>query len=286
MGYRSIPNLYKDATILEFKNCYAMEKVEGSSANVTWSNQNVTLSSGGASAVTFASLFDINALKEKFISFGHEDAPIVIYGEVYGGKIQKMSQTYGPNMNFIGFEVKIGDIWLDVKNAEDVCKKLNIEFVPYEFGPTTVEWLNAQRDADSIVAIRRGMGQGKMREGIVIRPPFEVIKNNEERIVTKHKRAEFSEMATPREINFEELKVLSDAEAIANEWVTEHRLSHVLQGIEEPHNLTKTADVIRGMVADVFKESVGEIIDSPAARKAISKRASELYRRRVLTQGL
>ncbi len=47
MGYRKIPNLYKDADILLFKDCFASEKVHGTSAHVSWKDGKVNFFAGG-----------------------------------------------------------------------------------------------------------------------------------------------------------------------------------------------------------------------------------------------
>ncbi len=278
MGYRKIPNLYQDTKVLQFKECYACEKIHGSSANISWLNKTLTFSSGGSSHVTFKNLFNEENLISKFTALGHENIPIVVYGEAYGGKLHGMSSTYGKELAFIAFEVRIGEYFLDVPKAEKVVLELGLEFVPYEQGPAEVEWLNAQRDADSIVAIRRGMGPGKIREGVVIRPLVEVTFNNGGRIMSKHKRAEFSETKTMREVDTSRLKMLDDANEIAEEWVTEMRLTHVLQNFEEPHTIAQIRDVISATLKDVLDESAGEIIDSKESRKAICQKASALYK--------
>ena len=36
MGYRHIDNLYKDQRILLFRECFALEKIHGTSAHVSW----------------------------------------------------------------------------------------------------------------------------------------------------------------------------------------------------------------------------------------------------------
>ncbi len=38
MGYMHIDNLYKNQEILMLKECYAMEKIHGSSAHISWKN--------------------------------------------------------------------------------------------------------------------------------------------------------------------------------------------------------------------------------------------------------
>ena len=77
------------------------------------------------------------------------------------------------------------------------------------------------------------------------------------------------------------LAVLDAAEDIANEWVTPTRLQHVLDKLEQGIGLDRTKDVIAAMVEDVTREGKGEIVDSKDARKAIGKKAAELFRKHV-----
>lgn len=184
MGYLHILNLYADQTILKFKECYALEKIHGTSANINYSNGTVNLFSGGEKYEKFAALFNKEALKEKIESLGIEK--IHIHGEAYGGKQQGMSATYGQDLKFIVFDVKIGDSWLDVPDAEKIALSLGLQFVHYEKVDTELETLNAQRDKDSVQAIRNGMGEGKHTEGIVLRPITEMNLKNGSRVIAKH----------------------------------------------------------------------------------------------------
>lgn len=295
MGYRHIDNLYKDQTVLQFRECFALEKVHGTSAHIRWkvpappltkdgvlANGEIHYGSGGEKHERFVGLFDDAALRAKFAALGH--VSVTVYGEAYGGAQQGMSGTYGKALCFIVFEVQIDETWLNVENAADVAAKLGLEFVPYERGPATVEWLNEQRDADSLVAVRRGMGAGQKREGVVVRPVAEFRDNRGERVMAKHKRDDFRETRTPREVDPAQLKVLADAEAIALEWVTDMRLSHVLDkipvGADDKHGAELTGTVIKAMIADIEREAKGEIVESPAARKAISAATSKLFKAR------
>jgi hypothetical protein len=276
MGYRHIDNLYKETTILQFRACFALEKVHGTSAHVMWRDGVLSFFSGGEKHERFVGLFDVGDLHERFTALGHDK--VTVYGEAYGGSQQAMRATYGDALAFIAFEVQIGETWLSVTNAADVCQKLGIEFVPFAQGPATVEWLNGQRDADSEVAIRRGMGAGKKREGVVVRPVLEFLDHRGNRVMAKHKRDDFRETRTPREVNPDQLKVIVGAEAIAQEWVTSMRLEHVLDKIPKPHTAELTGAVIKAMIEDVEREAVGEIVASAAARKAISAATAKLYR--------
>jgi hypothetical protein len=273
-----IPNLYKCKDILMFKECYALEKIHGTSAHVGWNHGEVKYSSGGANFNNFHALFDHGLLEKVLQSMGQEK--IRVYGEAYGGKLQGMSETYGKQLKFVCFEVLIGDLWLAVPQAEEIVRTLNLEFVHYDIIPATIEALDAHILLDSVQAVRNGMGPGHKREGDVLRPLIEVRKNNNERIIAKHKREDFRETKERRTLDEEKLKVLADAQAIAEEWVTDMRLTHVLDLIPQPWNISQTEDVVRAMVQDVLKESKGEIVDSKDARKAISRKAANLFKAR------
>ena len=282
MGYLHIDNLYKDQTILLFKECYALEKIHGTSSHIGWTfeDKKVHYFSGGEKHENFLNVFDQDFIYKKF----SEEFPmsnVTIFGEAYGGKQQGMSNTYGKILKFVSFDVKINNLWLNVPSAESLCNSFNIEFVSYEKVSTDVESLNRERDKDSVQAIRNGCGEGKLREGVVLRPLVEFTTNNGNRIISKHKRDEFKETKTPREISPEQLKVTEDAKAIAEEWVTEMRLHHVLDKLPKDINIESTKLVIEAMIEDVYREAKGEIIESKEAVKFIGSRTASLFKKKL-----
>lgn len=280
MSYMHIENLYKDARILEFRHVYAMEKIHGSSAHVAWKDGGLSFYGGGIKHESFVAIFDQEMLTQRFVANGLPQA--IVFGEVYGGKCQGMKATYGESLRFVAFEVKIGDLWLAVPQAETFVREIGLEFVHYKLVSTDLDMLNVERDADSVQAVRNGMGEGHKREGIVLRPPFEVRLNNGERLIAKHKRDDFSETKTPRVVGVQP-EVLADAQRVADEWVTPMRLAHVLQGLPTASGMEHTKDVVAVMTEDVLREGAGEIIDSPAVRKAIGKATVFLWKRHLAT---
>jgi len=276
-----ISNLYKNQTILLFKECYAMEKIHGTSAHIGWKfAEKKIIFFTGENHPLFVSLFDEEFLIQKFEEI-FPDQNVVIFGEHYAGKCQGMAHTYGKESKFIGFDVKVGDVWLNVPNANDVCNQFNIEFVAWSKIEVTLENLTAMRDAPSIQAQRNGCGSDKKREGIVCRPLEEMRTNNGERVIAKYKPEEFGETKTKREVSPEQLKVLEDAKEIAEEWVVYHRLSHVLQKFPEDVNMESMGDIIKAMIEDVYREGRDEIVESKAVEKAIGKKTVELFKQRL-----
>ena len=279
MSYMHIENLYKSQDIFLFRECYALEKIHGTSAHVAWREGKVHFSSGGAKHSTFVALFDETALAAAFATLGHES--VVVYGEAYGGSQQGQSWRYGKSLKFVAFEVKIGDSWLAVPQAAQVVSALGLEFVHYVKVSTDLTALDAERDAPSEQARRNGVEGDHPREGVVLRPLIEITKNSGDRIICKHKRDDERETATPRKVvDPAQQVVLASAQAIADEWVTPTRLSHVLDKLGDV-GIERTGDVIKAMVEDVLREAAGEIVDSRDARAAIGRVTATLFKTRI-----
>lgn len=276
MGYLHIDNLYKAQEILAFKECYALEKIHGTSAHISFNGKTVSFFSGGEKHETFVRLFNEEFLAAKFSELIAK--PCVIYGEAYGGKCQGMSKTYGPTLKFIVFDVMIGDMWLSVPQAAEIAGSLGLEFVQFDKLPTDLPVLDAARDAPSTQAIRNGITEPRIMEGVVLRPLFEATLNNGKRIIAKHKRVEFQERTSIPEVDPTKRQIIDDAEAVAFEWVTPMRLNHVLDKLTGEKDMALTGEVIKAMVEDVMREAEGEIADHKAVRKAIGGRAAKLYK--------
>lgn len=321
MGYQKIQNLYRDQTVMEFRQVYAMEKIHGTSANIKYKDGKLTFFSGGVKHETFVDMFrhaaheydpetgehkdGVDLLTEKFAALGHDE--VIVYGEAYGGKCQRMADTYGPHLRFVAFEVQVTGfrlgvptlMFMQVPRAETIAHKLGLEFVHYVQGPkegqTMLEFLDFERDKPSTQAERNGIKEPKMTEGIVVRPTLEVTLNNGARVVAKHKRAEFGETKTPRKVvDVAEMQVLSDAKAVAEEWVVSMRLTHVLDklkatghfkdetGQDREPDMVDTRVVIKAMIEDVKAESEGEIVWSKKVEKAIGKKSAVLFKSKVV----
>jgi len=280
IGYISIDNLYKNIEIMMYRECYAMEKIHGTSAHISFKEGKLTYFSGGEKHEKFIKLFDDEVLLDIFDEH-YTNVDVVLFGEAYGGSQQGMSETYGKELKFVVFDVKIGENWLDVPNAEQVTKRLGLDFVDYKKIPTTMKAIDRERDRPSIQAKRNGIKENKMREGVVLRPLLETKKNNGQRVIVKHKRDEFMETKTKRVVDPAKLKVLQEAGEIAEEWVTPMRLTHVLDKLNNPTEMEKVRDVIKAMIEDVLREAKGEIIVAPAVCRAISKKTAIMFKESI-----
>jgi hypothetical protein len=277
MAYIHIDNLYKNQEILLFKECYSLEKIHGTSCHISYKNGKLFYSSAGIKHKDFVKLFNEIELIEKFKT--NQYSEMIIYGEGYAGKCQGMGKTYGSSLKFVAFEVKIDNSWLSVPQAHEICTKLGLDFVPYRKILATIEEIDKERDTNSIQAIKNGMGEGHKREGVVLRPLIELRKNNGDRIIAKHKREEFSEIKTPRPINKEKLEILIKANDVAEEWVTENRLIHILGKFqEEDIKMENTGKIVKFMLEDIYREAKGEIIESKEVSTAIGRKTAHIFK--------
>jgi hypothetical protein len=297
IGYLHIPNLYKNQDILKFKECYALEKIHGTSAHLAFKDGQLRIFSGGEKHSRFEPLFNQEELlriyKENFVG-----ETVTLFGEAYGGKQQGMSDTYGKELKFIVFDVKIGDSWLCVPYAEKLAQQFGLEFIHYNKIFTDMNSINAERDFPSIQAVRNGLGNDKIREGVVLRPLIEVVTNNGKRVISKHKRAEFCETRTPREVNPEDLKKLTEAKAIVNEWVTLERLKHVLDKLtaekiktcdEYTVSIKDAGAIIKAITDDIYREAEGEIEKNKNTQTQIGKHTALLFKKylnSLITDGI
>lgn len=288
MGYLHIDNLYKNKAVLLFKEVYVLEKIHGTSAHVRYENGELFFHHGGESRENFLACFNQEELLQRFKE--HQLPAMTIYGEAYGGKQQKQAHRYGPKTRFVAFDValksKLDETkphWLTVPHAERICQQVGLEFVHYVKTNTDIDNLNALRDGPSVQAVRNGITEPMTQEGIVIKPLEEFLDTHGQRIIAKHKRDDFRETFQPRRVNLgtNDLEVLTKANEIALEWVTDMRLEHVLQKLPQGIGLDQTRAVIDAMLEDVLREASGEIVDTREARKAICARAAQLFKAKI-----
>ena len=284
MSYLHIDNLYKDQRVLEFKEIFCLEKIHGTSAHVSFDKDintgkvSLEFFPGGVGYEEFVALFDKEQLIKVFNEV-YDGQKLTINGEAYGGKCQKMSDTYGKELKFVAFDVRIGESWLNVPNAEQVCQKFNIEFVHYVKIPTDMDLINKEMERDSEQGIRNGCGPGHPSEGIVIRPTIECYTNSGKRVICKHKKPEFRETRQIKNmVNLEQLEKMKNAEAIATDWCTEMRLQHVSDAIQKPIDVENIKYFIPAMIEDIKRESEGEVEWSKTVEKSIGQHTAKMIK--------
>ena len=112
-----------------------------------------------------------------------------LYGEGYGVKIQGCGGSYLKNSNaFIGFDVKVDDLYLLRENRDEIFAKLGCPIVPY-MGQFTID--------EAIEFVRKGFTSkiaedpNFLAEGLVLRTPMGLKNRRGERIIFKVKTCDF-----------------------------------------------------------------------------------------------
>nr|AEX63163.1 hypothetical protein mv_R961 [Moumouvirus Monve] len=293
MGYMHIESLYKCPEFFQlFPEVYCMEKIHGTSTWIRYEKcQMLKFHSGGEPGETFKAIFNEEFLKNKLdeLSTKNNWNIIKIHGEGYGGRQQGMSKTYGDKLKFIVFDVYVESVdtnikpkYLNVTEAEKIAEELQFEFVHYVRGLNTPEWIEEQSNQESIQAIRNGIGSGKPREGVVVRPIIESVFSNGQRVITKHKNAEFWEIKTRRPLG-ERLKVVEGINEIIEDWVTDQRFNHVVDRVlqQKINKVLEKNDIkilLDLMVEDVKRESEGEVIWNDKLVSAIRRKTAIMFK--------
>src|SRR5574340_488255 len=106
--------------------------------------------------------------------------------KVDGAKIQKGGGNYRADQDFVLFDVKVGDWWLQRADVEDVAHKLGLDVVPI-IGEGTLHDAVAHAKA----GIRSTWGDLEA-EGIVARPKVELKTRGGQRLIAKIKCRDFA----------------------------------------------------------------------------------------------
>ena len=168
------------------------EKVDGTNVRVIFDGG--TIRFGGKTDRAQIPTLLMNCLNEKFLPkldvfkeiFNGNH--VCLYGEGYGAKIQSGGGKYRQDPNFVLFDVKIEEWWLQQHDVEDIAEKLGIDTVPIIGTGTLREMVEM---AKSGFKSRWG---DFTAEGIVAKPAVELKSRNEERIITKIKYKDFNSM--------------------------------------------------------------------------------------------
>lgn len=183
---------YTTPELAYLKNCNWVwtEKVDGTNIRVMWDGYRVEFKGRTDKAqipahllTRLEELFGGENKEEVFESmFGEKE--VVLYGEGFGSKIQKNGELYG-DVDFILFDVLIGDLWLERDAVNAIAQIFGIRSVPI-VGAGTLE---------EAVRFIKTHPHSELRdfemEGIVARPEYEIKARNGERIIVKIKCRDF-----------------------------------------------------------------------------------------------
>lgn len=137
-------------------------------------------------------MFDLQRMTDTFFKEGIKQRTIVLYGEGYGARIQKGGGGYIPDdVNFILFDVRIDNNWLEFESVADIACALDIPVVPVVGKGTLMEAHDfVKKGFESFLP-----GATCQAEGVVCRPRVTLLGRNGQRIITKIKTRDFPKEA-------------------------------------------------------------------------------------------
>ena len=168
------------------------EKIDGTNIRVMWTRESGVRFGGKTDhAQIYVPLIDrLNQIfsSDKFIEAFNGDPPesACLYGEGYGARIQKGGGNYIPDgVDFILFDIRVGDWWLKREDVCDIANKLGLRVVPEVGFGTLSTAIDVVMDG-----LKSKFGDFEA-EGIVARPILELKSRNGHRIITKIKGRDF-----------------------------------------------------------------------------------------------
>lgn len=113
---------------------------------------------------------------------------VCLYGEGYGNNIQKGSSYISNDVDFILFDVRYNNWWLERKNCEDIANKCGIKIVPIVGYMTIPEAIDlVKKGFKSSISEDKNL----IAEGLVLKTPQGLLSRDGKRIITKIKHNDF-----------------------------------------------------------------------------------------------
>ena len=167
------------------------EKVDGTNIRVIFGGEdNPNITFGGKTGNAQIPTPLLNNLNEMFLGKIAEfkekfSDGVCLYGEGYGAKIQKGGGNYRQDQDFVLFDVKVGDWWLERPNVREIAQMLDVGYIPSLGGGTLAEMVEMAK-----AGFKSTWGDFEA-EGIVARPLVVLKTRNGGRIITKIKCKDF-----------------------------------------------------------------------------------------------
>lgn len=208
-----IPGDFSDKATEYLKDCLwdCYEKVDGTNMSFYFDGHDIDIHGKTENAQIspkllqyMQSLVTVDKLVEifpvKYDENGQEMPMVVrIYGEGFGGNIQKAASKYRPDgrFDFIVFDISVNDKYLNRESVEDICGKLGLPMVPL-IGTMTIP------EAEEIV--KRGFvsqvaeSDGFIAEGLVCRPVVPLLDENGKRVIVKIKTCDYQQLENKKKM--------------------------------------------------------------------------------------
>lgn len=190
-----IPNSYRNETVefLKDNQWEFTEKIDGTNIIVFWDGHKVEFGGRTEKAQIPTHLLDrLNELfggeiNEEMFEQKFGETEVTLYGEGFGDKIQ--TNGYIDGVDFILFDVLIGNNFQPRESVEDIAKYFNVRIAPIVLSGTLNDAIKyVKTNPDSIVS-----EIGCKMEGIVGRPKIELNDRAHNRVIVKVKYSDFKD---------------------------------------------------------------------------------------------
>ena len=187
-----MPIGYAIYTLLQDIDWICTEKIDGTNIRIMWDGENVRFGGKTDNAqiptILIASLQDTFTNEKMKACFSDADN-VCLYGEGYGKKIQKGGNYLPDRADFILFDVKAGEWWLNRDANEDIANKLEIGVVPI---------MGIWKLEEAIEFVKKGFkstisdNKDYIAEGLIMKPVTELFNRKGERVISKIKYKDFT----------------------------------------------------------------------------------------------
>jgi hypothetical protein len=290
--YPHLESLYKHAEILDEEEVIVTEKLHGTNGRIGYvegkvvvgsRNRNLSAGDDNAGFYDWVQKMCIPQKMEEKLSQEQKDQGIIFCGEFFGGNIQKEIK-YHDEKDFRVFAIRVGEDFIPWDAIYTTCAGLAMGVVPVIY--------TGKPDRAKLVDLRQGpsmINPKEPREGIVVVPTVPKRDRKGEWMIYKLKSPEFEERASlsHSKPNLDNGAYLS-ARAFANEFVTEQRLSHVIDHLKEQGTEASTIKEIRFVLEEMSRDikregekQIPENVKWDIIAREITRLTSAMYRTRI-----
>lgn len=186
---------YRNETVeyLKDNEWIGTEKIDETNIRIFWDGYSISFAGRTNKSVIQPNL--LLRLEEIFCNSETEqifeqlfgENKVILFGEGYGNRVQKVGHLYRSDNSFILFDVYMveSNLWLKRNAIEDIGKALGIEVVPVVFKGTIDQAVKFVKEHPMST-----IGNAPM-EGIVCKPAVDMLTRTGDRVIVKIKVQDF-----------------------------------------------------------------------------------------------
>lgn len=305
--YPSLTNAYKQEFIFKAMETvpddilwYVTEKVHGANFQIMMYGDEVAVAS--RNGISDLSFFNLEHSEEFMIEYErciyllshlreiYGKVNISIFGEVYGGKIQK-GIFYSDAKRFRVFDITIDGIFLDRNDCLEYYDKFNIEYCTTIIQGTLQECLEHSNQFDSLIdaeLTQEEVREGNTCEGIVIRPVIPYYTSKGEFIAIKNKNDKWVEKSRLPKVSKQDITLPNEymkIYTVMDQYITLNTVNSAISKIGR--EMKFIPELMKELNTDIIKSvmddypSVFELKDCKLVYKRFNKRLITMVKEQI-----